>query len=159
MKKIIFLPAGLVLALLNCTPLYAATQVPYANCFAKASEHFSVNKSILIAIAKVESNFNPSAIGRSNLNGSYDIGLMQINSSWFSTLGKYGIKNNDLLNPCTNIYVGAWILSGNIASHGNTWKAIGAYNASTPSKQMAYVKKVMSTTLAMNSHAPQFQRN
>jgi soluble lytic murein transglycosylase-like protein len=117
--------------------------IPFDSCFSSAAKRFDVNKVLLAAIAKTESSFNPQAIGKQNDNGSFDIGLMQINSSWFPKLKSMGIERSDLLDSCTSIYVGAWILSHNIKSHGNTWRAVGAYNARTPVKQVVYVKKVM----------------
>ena len=57
---------------------------------------------------------NPRAIGLNKRNGkilSEDVGLMQINSSWYITLSRMGITRKDLLeNPCQNIHVGAWML-------------------------------------------------
>ena len=44
-------------------------------------------------------------------------------------LQRYGISEKDLMDACTNIDVGAWILSGVVAKHGYNWNAIGAYNA------------------------------
>lgn len=87
-----------------------------------------------MAIAKVESGFNPKAIGPKNKNGTFDVGMMQINSGWFDTLEKYGIKPGHLTNACTNIFVGAWILSNNVRRYGKTWQAIGAYNTGNPSR-------------------------
>ena len=41
-----------------------------------------------------------------------------------------------------SLEVAGWILSQNMDRHGNTWKAIGAYNAVTPSKQLKYAERV-----------------
>lgn len=117
--------------------------LPYDACFTKASVRFSVDKRILAAIAQTESSMRATAMGPRNANGTYDIGIMQINSWWLPTLNKLGIKEDDLKNACTNIHVGAWILAQNIGRHGATWKAVGAYNATSPDKQLAYVARVM----------------
>ncbi len=84
---------------------------------------------------------NPAAIN-TNGDGSRDIGLMQINTGWLPVLGRYGISREDLWDPCTNVRVGAWIMSKNIATYGYTWEAIGAYNARSPEKRMRYAKLV-----------------
>lgn len=103
---------------------------------------WNVNPHVLYAIAKTESSLNPHAINRSNANGTEDIGLMQINSWWLPRLAKMGVTRGDLFKPCVSLDVAGWILSQNMARHGNTWKAIGAYNAVTPSKQQRYAEKV-----------------
>lgn len=61
-----------------------------AFCFSEAAQRYGINEKILIAIAKVESNFNPSAINI-NKNGSVDHGLMQINSQHLNKLAALGI--------------------------------------------------------------------
>lgn len=111
-------------------------------CFTKAAEKFSLNKRLLKAIAHTESRFRAEAIGPDNNNGSYDIGIMQINSSWLPTLKKYGIDKSELMNACTNIHVGAWILANNIATYGETWRSVGAYNARSEQKRQIYVSRV-----------------
>lgn len=104
---------------------------------------WNVNPHVLYAIAKTESNLNPNAINKSNANGSEDVGMMQINSFWFKHLAeRYGITRDDLFNPCISLEVGAYVLSQNMERHGNTWKAIGAYNAVTPWKQVRYANLI-----------------
>lgn len=110
-------------------------------CWDEAAARYSVNPYLLYAIAKTESGMNPNAINR-NGNGSTDIGLMQINSRWLPTLKRYGIGMQDLYNPCTSIHVGAWILAQNQSKLGNTWTAVGAYNAASPDKRIKYASKV-----------------
>ena len=134
---------SIVLASALAAPVLAsASSIPFESCFNSASARFGVGKQMLLAIAKTESSLNPNAIGPRNSNGTYDIGMMQVNSSWLPTLARLGISANDLRGACTNIHVGAWILAKNISVHGATWKAVGAYNASSTSKQLAYVSKV-----------------
>lgn len=145
----------LVLAALCMTPASAQTskrsKLPFDKCFDSASTRFGVDKQMLVAIAKTESSLNPNAVGPKNVNGSTDIGMMQVNSWWLPTLAKHGITERDLMGACTNIYVGAWILAQNINRHGATWKAVGAYNAVTPSKQLNYAQKVQKNyTLVAN---------
>jgi len=44
-------------------------------------------------------------------------------------LKKYGIYERDLYDACTNINVGAFLLSDFVRMYGNTWRAVGAYGA------------------------------
>lgn len=104
---------------------------------------WSVNPYMLYAIAKTESGLNPRAINRSNRNGSEDVGMMQINSFWLPKLEKFGISRSHLFHPCVSLDVAGWILSQNMQRHGNTWTAVGAYNAASPEKRVAYARKVL----------------
>jgi len=119
--------------------------IPHETCFSEAAERHGLSKRMLVAIAKTESALRPHVVGPQNANGTFDIGMMQINSAWLPTLGKFGIMQSDLFNPCTNIHVGAWILASNIKRYGYTWKAVGAYNAVSQDKQIRYVAKVQKT--------------
>lgn len=114
---------------------------PAMACWNEAAQRYGVNPQLLYAIAKTESGLNPRALHR-NPDGSYDIGLMQINSRWIPTLHRYGISEAQLFEPCTSIHVGAWILAQNMRRLGNTWNAVGAYNAKTPAQRLQYAIKV-----------------
>lgn len=111
-------------------PSYAAADTAdWPRCFEQAGAHYRIAPELLTAIAQTESNLNPQALNRSNADGSWDIGLMQVNSRHLVTLQSWGITAPMLYDACTNIWVGAWILAGNIARFGYSWKAVGAYNA------------------------------
>lgn len=111
-------------------------------CWEQAAQKYGVNVYLLHAIAKTESSLNPMAVNRSNANGTYDVGLMQINSSWLPKLRSFGITEKDLYTPCVSIDVGAWILAHNIRQHGNTWAAVGAYNTPDPGRGLLYAHRV-----------------
>lgn len=123
------------------SPIHPLTPA-MAQCFDWASRRFGMSSHLLYAIALQESGLNPRAVHR-NANGSQDIGLMQINSSWAPTLARYGIRPADLWDPCTNILVGAWILGDNLVRMGPTVAALGAYNARDPVKREAYARRVL----------------
>lgn len=121
MRLLVFI--GWVLSL--CMPTHALA------CWEEAAQRYGLAADLLYAIARVESNLNPRAVNRSHVQrtGSYDIGLMQINSSHLGALARHGISEAQLYEPCTNIQVGAWLLADTFARHGATWNAVGAYNA------------------------------
>lgn len=98
-------------------------------CWDTAGQRYGVSPALLYAIAGAESSHNPNAVSPLNRDGTYDIGLMQINSSALPVLARFGIDERQLSDPCTNIAVGAWILSQKFAKHGVSWEGVGAYNA------------------------------
>lgn len=117
-----------------------ADENKYLACFIKASQYYNVPQEILTAIASVESNFNPNAYTE-NSNHSYDIGLMQINSSWLPKLSELNITEDMLYDPCQSIYVGAWILSNNIRAYGGlNWTAVQRYNGNDV--ELRYATKI-----------------
>jgi soluble lytic murein transglycosylase-like protein len=112
-----------------------------ADCFEQAGARYGVAPSLLEAISKVESDRNPLARNL-NRDGSEDLGHMQINSRWLGILFTYGIDRQKLLDPCLNTHIGAWILAQNISRLGYGWEAVGAYNARSPHKRIAYAHRV-----------------
>jgi soluble lytic murein transglycosylase-like protein len=120
------------LPLLIVAPLTALASYDAFACWEEAGRTYNVAPQLLVAIAKVESNLNPRAINRTHYarTGSFDIGLMQINSSHLKVLSRYGINEAQLYEPCINIRVGAWLLSQEFAKRGVSWESMGAYNAS-----------------------------
>lgn len=111
-------------------------------CFDIAANRYQIPNKLLKAIARTETKMNPVSVGLNN-NRTYDIGIMQINSSWLPKLQRVGITQKDLVDPCNNIQIGAWILSDNIKRYGFGLKAIGAYNATKPQLQQRYADLVM----------------
>lgn len=131
---------GVMILCLSCSQVVNALNIE--RCFVIASVQYQIPTKLLKAIAKIETNFNEYAI-HFNTNHTYDIGIMQINSSWLTKLNKVGINQADLLDGCKNIQIGAWILAINIKQHGFTTKAIGAYNSQSKVNQEIYARKVL----------------
>lgn len=113
-----------------------------ASCWNDAAARYQVSPALLYAIAKQESALNPDAVSALNADGSYDIGLMQINSKWLPTLAQFGITERHLHNGCTSVHVGAWMLAHNFCRLGFTWRAVGAYNAKNEQKRARYARAI-----------------
>ncbi len=125
--------------------LACASVMPSAGaraCWQEIGHKYGISPYLLYAIAKTESGLNPHAVNRANRNGTYDIGLMQINSAWLPTLARYGITEHALYEPCVAIDVGAWILVQNMRRMGQSWDAVGAYNAVDDARRLRYARKV-----------------
>lgn len=110
-----------------------------AFCFAQAGTEYGIDPLLLEAIAVHESRLNPDTVVR-NSNNTLDIGLMGINTVHLSdkTLIQAGYSAQILLDPCTNVRVGAWLLRRKISKWGETWKAVGAYHSETPERNGNY---------------------
>ena len=116
------------------------------DCFNQAGVYQGVNPSVLRAIAWFESKGDPTAVNR-NVNGSIDVGQLQINSVHFGDLARQGIPHRSLTDPCVNIYVAAWLLKQKMVKYGNTWRAIGAYHSESPKQRDAYARSIQKILL------------
>lgn len=96
---------------------------PHEHCFRQAAEKFELPLTLLLAIARGESDFNPRA--RSNRDA---YGLMQIR--WPVTAKHLGIQRlNELYDPCTNVQAGARYLRELLNRYQNNLHlALAAYN-------------------------------
>lgn len=129
---------------------------PCFACFELAASRYQVPVSLLKAIAQVESAHNPHAMNV-NANGSRDIGLMQINTSWLPLLRKMSVTEQTLWDPCVNTLVAAWLLSENLKRWGNTYRALGAYHSPNATRQLHYAKRVISVATRSPKSDLQFQ--
>ncbi len=96
---------------------------PFEACFKLAARKYLLPRSLLMAVARGESFFDPKAKSHKNCYG-----VMQIR--WPKTAKHLGInKLNNLLNPCTNILAGAKYLRELMDRYdGNLHLALAAYN-------------------------------
>lgn len=136
----------LELALFSC----AATGAP-SHCINQAAARFQLTPAVLHAIVQQESSGRCTGRHPVNRNGTYDIGCAGINSAWLPELSRFGITERELMQPCTNVHVGAWILARNILRHGDTWQAVGAYNAASEPKRKAYTWKIVAHMLQQSA--------
>lgn len=110
-----------------------------AFCFEEQEGVYGLNPYLLRSIAETESNLNTKAINK-NPDGSFDIGLMQINSSWIRPLGLD--RERLISDPCYNVGTGARILNMCVEKYGYTWEAVGCYNAVSKGKRTRYSWKI-----------------
>lgn len=111
-------------------------ETKYCPRFAKLFAKYGLPVQVFSYIAWRESRCNPGAVNAKwsngkivwtlNQNGTYDSGLLQINSSWFGTLNREtGHDSKDLMDPQVNAYFASWILHHTTSRLGNwsvrTW--------------------------------------
>ena len=107
----------------NETTLEPAYTFPHSTCFKVAALEYGLPESLLLAVARGESDFNATARSRANAHG-----VMQI--LWPDTAKHLGINRlSDLYDPCTNIDAGTRYLKELLARYdGNVHLALAAYN-------------------------------
>lgn len=100
-----------------------AYKFPHATCFKASALAHGVPESLLLAVARGESDFNATARSRANAHG-----VMQI--QWPGTAKHLGIHRlSDLYDPCTNIDAGASYLKELLGKYDNNLHlALAAYN-------------------------------
>ncbi len=107
----------------NDTGLQPSYRFPHANCFRAAAATYGLPETLLLAVARGESDFEPTARSRANAHG-----VMQI--LWPTTANHLGIyRLTELYDPCTNIDAGARYLQEMLDRfNGNLHLALAAYN-------------------------------
>ena len=96
---------------------------PHSHCFDAAAARYGLPETLLLAVARGESDFDATARSRANAHG-----VMQI--LWPVTAKHLGIERlSRLYDPCTNIDAGARYLKEMLARYeGNLHLALAAYN-------------------------------
>jgi soluble lytic murein transglycosylase-like protein len=116
-------------------------EVPIA-CINQAAEAYQVPAPLIMAIILTENGEDGTQ--SKNNNGSYDLGIMQINTTWAPRFKHSGYTLNEVTNdPCKNVYVGTWILSRCISENSDLISAIGDYHSHTPAYNLKYAQKVI----------------
>jgi membrane-bound lytic murein transglycosylase MltF len=105
------------------SPIQTSQGFPYQHCFKQAAKEQKLSESLLLAVAKGESNFNPKAVSKANAHG-----LMQI--QWPGTAKDLGFtRKSQLYQPCKNVKAGAKYLKQMSKRYGgNMHLALAAYN-------------------------------
>ncbi|MDH3612385.1 MAG: lytic transglycosylase domain-containing protein [Gammaproteobacteria bacterium] len=101
-------------------PVY---RFPHASCFGAAALQYDLPLTLLLAVARGESDFEETARSRANAHG-----VMQI--LWPDTAKHLGIDRlSELYDPCVNIDAGARYLKELVNQYsGNLHLALAAYN-------------------------------
>ena len=147
-----------LLAVLRPTPAHGQVAT-LPELIATAAHHVGVHPDLLSSIVWVESRAWPWAL---NVNGvglypqtraeaervllrvgdDVDIGYAQISyRHWGRALG---LRKADLLEPWTNLVVGALILQRGLQQEFG-WAGVGRYHSATPHRKLSYAYRVAET--------------
>jgi len=129
--------------LLDLPEPVAPSEYVVERCIKFNSDHFGVPELAIRAILDVEGG-KVCTVSK-NSNGSFDLGLMQINTINLGYIqDEYPqVTPSDIAcKPCLNITIGAWILSKRINETKDIWKGIGHYHSKTPKYRDRYLKKI-----------------
>ncbi len=121
--------AAVGLRMLNKTAVDTSYPLKYEKEINAAAEKYGVDKALIFAVIKTESDFDPDA--RSHAGA---IGLMQIVPDTFTWMQTYYKDENsydfdDLYDPALNIDYGAEVLSVLLEMYEAEETAVCAYNA------------------------------
>ena len=134
----------------------------FAACLMLAAQTYAVPPQVLVGILHVEGGHIGQQVP--NTNGTYDLGPMQINSSWLPELARnWRVPQKTAWqwvrdDGCTNVNVSAWILRQNLNESGSLALAVAYYHSHTPSLGASYKRKVVEVMrrkgLLARSNAP-----
>jgi hypothetical protein len=107
----------------NDTEVPPGYRFPHAHCFKASATAHDLPETLLLAVARGESDFVPTARSKANAHGV-------LQSLWPGTANHLGIyRLTELYDPCTNIDAGARYLKEMLTRfNGNLHLALAAYN-------------------------------
>ena len=125
-------------------------------CSIQAANHYHIPALVLLAVADQEGG-KPGQMVR-NSNGTYDYGVMQINTVSLADLRRFGINENHVLaKGCYPYYLAAWRLAGHIQNdHGDIWQRAANYHSRTPYFNRVYRASLLRRAVKI---ADQFDSN
>lgn len=117
----------------------------------EAGNRYQVDPILLLAMAGVESSFNPYA-----KNPSGALGLTQVIPRWHpEKVAYFSRQGKTLTDPATSLNVGAWVFSEYRKKHGgNRMRALQQYNGSIKDKKQRYASKVLLLYRSLNANLP-----
>lgn len=125
------LPADSIVASwrMQANPVYARAELParypYADHISRVAERYDLPPELVAGVVYVESRFNPRSVSPKGA-----VGLMQLLPSTARPLArKLGYARYDLMDPATNLEIGAYFLRDRIRYYdGDVHSALSYYN-------------------------------
>lgn len=128
--------------------------VPYLACMVAVAQYYHLPPRVLPSIQAVEGG-RPGIVSR-NRNGTADLGVMQVNTSWvprFAEAWKLPpetVTRRLIADPCFNIAAAGAIMRIYLAeARGDVVRAVGYYHSHTPEHSGPYQMKVIRAAATM----------
>ena len=122
--------------------------VPFLSCMALVAQIYSLPPRVLPSIQRVEGGA-PGLVHR-NANGTFDLGVMQINTIWLPYLSRYTnlpeseVQTRLLLRTCFNIAAAGLIMRIYLdETGGDLMRAVGNYHSHTQALNQDYLVRVL----------------
>ncbi len=135
-----------------------AKPVPVVACIESAAAVYRMPPAVILILLRVEGG----SLGRvsPNLNGTVDIGPMQVNTIWVPRVARHWNASAPEAyaalrdNFCANIEAATWILRQAMDdAHGDFWQGVGFYHSHDPGYKADYLRKVLRQTLRLRAEA------
>lgn len=129
-------------------PIYDRPNTPPTfECLHEEAARQKLPPELLLAVMRTEGGRMGQFVR--NNNGSYDVGPMQINTTWIAKLAKKANTTSENIvmqlayHGCWNMAVGAWILRSAIDESPNDfWRGVGYYNSHNIKYWPSYSRRV-----------------
>ena len=128
--------------------------VPFLACMALVASLYKLPPRVLPSIHAVEGGQVASV--HSNVDGSQDLGVMQVNTRWVMPLARYTGRPPDVVRasllgrPCYNIAAAGLILRTYLnETGGDLMRAVGDYHSHTLPLNLAYQALVVRSAASL----------
>jgi hypothetical protein len=122
--------------------------IPYLSCMALVAHLYALPPRVLPSIQAVEGG--SAGMVRPDTNGTADLGVMQVNTSWipaleaYTTLPAVVVRDRLISRPCFNIAAAGAITRTYLdQAHGNLLRAVGYYHSHTAVLGEEYRREVL----------------
>ena len=133
--------------------------IPLLACMVAVSAALNLPPRVLPSIQAVEGGNN--GLVRMNVNGSEDLGLMQVNSVWLSALtrdtglSRESVRDKLVHDGCFSIAAAGAIIRFHLReSRGDLLAAVGNYHSRTLLRHKIYINRVIGAAIRMFERLP-----
>jgi hypothetical protein len=138
--------------------------IPLLACMAGAAAFYHLPPRVLPSIQAVEGG--AAGIVHPNSDGSQDLGIMQVNTSWVTKLAAVAritpesVRVRLIYDGCFNIAAAGAIMRTYLdEAQGDLMLAIGYYHSHTPSLNLEYQSKVLASAYRLFARGKDYAKN